>query len=158
MGQSMAAVFKNFSDDVKELNAELFEPLGIGAHKQLDEALQPKRGNKYGARKVVMDGHTFDSAKEARRYQALKAQEEAGDISELTLQFEIMLLPGFVYKGEKVQPIRYTCDFAYLKDGKSVYEDVKSKATSRTTDFRIRWRLLQWQFRDDEDVVLLLTE
>lgn len=155
---NMADVHKRFSDDIKQLNPELFGPLSIEAHRTLDEALRPKRGNKYGARKTEVDGKKFDSQKEANRYLVLKAQEEAGEISDLILQYEIMLQAGFVYRGEKVQPIRYTCDFCYVKDGKKIFEDVKSRATSRTADFRIRWRLLQGLFRDADDIVLLLTE
>lgn len=157
MGQSMAEVYKNLSDDVKQLNPELFGPLGIDAHRQLDEALRPKRGNKYGARKTKVDGHTFDSAKESRRYLELKRQQDAGEIADLILQCEIILLEGFTYQEQKVKSIKYTADFVYVKEGKTYIEDVKSVATSRTEAFRIRWRLLQWMYKDMPEVILLLT-
>lgn len=38
---------------------------------------------KYHNRKTVIDGITFDSAKEARRYMELKLLERAGEISNL---------------------------------------------------------------------------
>lgn len=157
MGQSVAEAYKNFSDDVKQLNPELFGPLSIDAHRQLDEALRSKRANKYGARKTVVDGKKFDSAKESRRYLELKTQEDAGEITGLILQGEIILLEGFTYQGQKVRSIRYTADFVYCKDGKTYIEDTKSEITAKTEAFRIRWRLLQWMYRDQEDVVLLLT-
>lgn len=168
MGQSMAEAYKNFSDDVKNLNSDLLVHLGIDMAKkgsdktaitEFKEALAPpKRGNKYGARKTEVDGHIFDSQKEANRYLVLKAQEEAGEISNLILQCEICLLEGFTFQGEKVRPIRYTADFVYRKSNKTVVEDVKSVTTAKTEAFRIRWRLLQWYYRDIPDVVLLLTE
>lgn len=157
----MADIHKHFSPDVLRLNEDVFGPAETRLPKELRvELRQPPapRANKYGAKRTIIDGHTFDSAKEARRYLVLKSQEEAGEISDLILQYEIMLQAGFVYRGEKVQPIRYTCDFCYVKDGKKYIEDVKSKITSRTADFRMRWRLLQGLFRDADDIVLLLTE
>lgn len=42
--------------------------------------------SKYGAVKVTIDGVTFDSKAEGRRYQELKALEAAGEIWELELQ------------------------------------------------------------------------
>ncbi|MDD3747626.1 MAG: DUF1064 domain-containing protein, partial [Anaerostipes sp.] len=44
------------------------------------------RYSKYGARKTVIDGITFDSKREAKRYQELKLLEQAGEISYLELQ------------------------------------------------------------------------
>lgn len=155
---NMADVHKRFSDDIKQLNPELFGPLSIEAHRTLDEALRPKRGNKYGARKTEVDGKKFDSQKEANRYLVLKAQEEAGEISSLILQCEIQLMPGFTFQGEKVRPIRYTCDFCYAKNGVTYIEDVKSEATKKSEAFRIRWRLLLWYYKDVPDVQCIIVD
>lgn len=157
MGTSMAELFKNLSDDTKALNQDVFGEFGVSTHAQLKAALKPARGNKYGAHKTVVDGHTFDSKKESLRYLDLKNQERAGIIKSLILQCKIILVEGFTYKGEKVQAITYTADFVYTKDGKTYVEDVKSVITAKTKDFRIRWRLLQRLYRDREDVVLVLT-
>lgn len=167
MGQSIAQAYKNFSDDVRSLNADLLVHLGLdvanikdkAAIAQFQEALAPpKRGNKYGAKKTEVDGKKFDSQKEAARYLALKAQEEAGEISSLILQCEIQLMPGFTYKGEKVRPIRYTCDFCYAKNGVTYIEDVKSEATKKSEAFRIRWRLLLWYYKDVPDVQCIIVD
>ena len=40
----------------------------------------PKRKGKYGAIKTVVDGITFDSRAEAKRYGELKSLERGGDI------------------------------------------------------------------------------
>ena len=38
------------------------------------------RGNKYRAKKTVVDGIEFDSAREARRFTKLRDMERAGEI------------------------------------------------------------------------------
>lgn len=155
---NMADIHKKFSADVRELNPELFGPLGIEAHRTLDDALRPKRGNKYGAKRIEVDGKKFDSQAEYRRYLVLRNQEEAGEISSLILQCEICLLEGFTFQGEKVRPIRYTCDFCYVKNGITYVEDVKSEATKKSEAFRIRWRLLLWLYKDIPDVRCVIVD
>lgn len=49
---------------------------------------------KYGNRKVVVDGITFDSEREAHRYTELKILEKAGKITGLQLQREFELIPA----------------------------------------------------------------
>lgn len=79
--------------------------------------------NKYNARKVEIDGHTFDSVKEGKRYGVLKVLERAGHIENLELQPKI----DCVVNGEKV--CSYRADFRYLERGEPVYEDVKGVKT-----------------------------
>lgn len=170
---SMADVRRHFSEDIKLLNPELYAELGIDvagspdtdqtvvtrfAFEQLKERLAAeKKGNKYGARKTRIGDLTFDSAKEAARYLVLKEQADRGEIDSLMLQCRINLMEGFTFQGEKVQGINYTADFVYTKDGITYVEDVKSVATARTEAFRIRWRLLQWHYKDHPDVRLVQT-
>ena len=47
-----------------------------------------RRQDKYGNRKVTIDGITFDSKREMKRYCELKLLEKAGEISGLELQPE----------------------------------------------------------------------
>lgn len=97
------------------------------------------RRNKYGARKVVVDGITFDSAKEAGRYRELKILQEAGHIRDLTLQ------PSYPfpvrYVGSK-RPITYKADFSYRDNckGEDVVEDVKG---IETQIFKIKRALMK---------------
>lgn len=81
-----------------------------------------------------MDGIVFDSRKEARHYQLLKARMEAGEISDLMLQVPFRL----TVPGQKT--IRYVCDFVYLEAGRVVYVDVKGY---RTREYEAKKRLLQ---------------
>ena len=87
--------------------------------------------SKYKAKKVVVDGITFDSKKEARRYKELKLLERAGVIKDLVLQPSFLLQDKFKYKDKTEHKIKYIADFKYLdtKTGKTVVEDVKGYKT-----------------------------
>jgi hypothetical protein len=63
--------------------------------------------SKYHAQKTVVDGITFASKKEARRYGELKLLERAGEIADLQLQPRFEL----VVKGHKI--CTYVGDFMY---------------------------------------------
>ena len=80
--------------------------------------------SKYRNVKSVVDGITFDSKAEAKRYMELKLLERAGEIENLTLQ------PKFdcVIDGKKV--CSYRADFSYFTREKRVVEDVKGYKTS----------------------------
>ena len=51
--------------------------------------------SKYNSRKTTVDGITFDSKKEARRYLVLKKMEQDGEIKNLRLQVPVELVPSF---------------------------------------------------------------
>ena len=112
----------------------------ITAKEYRDMQKRPKR-SKYNARKTIVDGITFDSKKEARRYKELKLQEKLEIISHLQLQPKFRLLDGFKYNGETIRPINYFADFSYIDaEGNEVVEDVKSKAT-KTPVYSIKKKL-----------------
>lgn len=56
--------------------------------------------SKYGAIKTSVDGHTFDSKKEAEYYQELKLRLQSGDIKGFCLQPIFILAPGLKYKAD----------------------------------------------------------
>lgn len=87
------------------------------------------RRNKYNARRVTVDGHTFDSAKEAERYKELKLLEHIGKIKGLVLQPRYTLQEAFRYKGKTIRKIEYVADFSYIYNGKIIVEDVKGVKT-----------------------------
>jgi len=89
--------------------------------------------NKYNAKKVRLDGLTFDSKAEARRYQELKLLEQAGEISDLEIhpRYEIII------NGVKV--CNYIADFRYMSDGEQVVEDVKGV---KTAVYRLKNKLM----------------
>mgnify|MGYP002576935201 CR=1 FL=1 len=97
--------------------------------------------SKYGNRKVVMDGMTFDSVKEYRRFCELRLLERAGEVAELRRQVKFELLPSQRVDGKVVErPVTYIADFVYTdKDGRQVVEDTKGV---RTKEYIIKRKLL----------------
>ena len=87
-------------------------------------AKQPARGNKYHARKVQgIDGQTFDSQAEARRYAELVTLQDAGFITRLRVH------PVYRLEVNGVLICRYEGDFAYFESDREVVEDVKGVRT-----------------------------
>ena len=101
---------------------------------------------KYNNRKIIVDGITFDSKKEALRFKELKMLEKAGIISNLQRQVKYTLIPaqyertGEVYakgnnkgkpkKGRLIErECAYYADFVYTENGKTVVEDTKGVKT-----------------------------
>ncbi|MCF0125442.1 MAG: DUF1064 domain-containing protein [Clostridia bacterium] len=56
--------------------------------------------SKYRANKVSIDGHTFDSQKEADYYCQLKLRLQAKEINGFCLQPTFILAPGLKYKAD----------------------------------------------------------
>ena len=113
-----------------------------------------KRTNKYGNHKTVFDGITFDSKKEADRYEILKTQQEQGIIHSLECQKEFLLIPPQIYQGKKYRKCSYFADFYYMdKENNVIVEDVKGfskgKFSTETPEFRIKRKLLIQQYGND---------
>lgn len=153
MGSELEDLLKHMSPDVKNLNPALV----VGRVTQLDgteeDILIPK--NKFGAKKTVVDGITFDSKKEAKRYQELKRMQEDGKIEGLVTQPQFLLQEGFVTpRGKKIRPIYYSADFVYKveKSGilHAVVEDVKGGKATQTSTFKLKWKMLQYAYRENQ--------
>lgn len=98
---------------------------------------------KYQSKKTVVDGITFDSAKEAKRYAELRLLQRAGQIFELQRQVPYVLVPKQVIDGKTVErPVVYKADFVYTENGSEVVEDVKGL---RTKEYIIKRKLMLWQ-------------
>lgn len=93
--------------------------------------------SKYRNKKVVMDGITFDSKKEADRYTVLKLMEKNGKIHNLTLQDKWDLVVN------RIKICAYRSDFRYIvidSEGPHVIvEDVKG---FRTREYKIKKSLM----------------
>lgn len=99
------------------------------------------RASKYHAKKTVVDGIQFDSAREAKRYVKLRALEDAGKIQGLRLQVPFELLPSFECGGVKYRGMKYVADFVYYRNGKQVVEDCKG---FRTTEYKLKKKLMAY--------------
>jgi hypothetical protein len=104
------------------------------------------KASKYHNQKVEIDGITFDSKKEARRYQELKAMKLSGQIIGFDLQPEFLLLEGFKKNGETFRPMYYRADFKVLyPDGHWEVEDTKGV---RTKEFNLKRKLFEHRYRE----------
>jgi len=93
-----------------------------------------KRRPKYGNQRVEVDGRTFDSKHEAKRWSELQLMLRAGEILGVFTQHPFRL------PGDTV----YIADFVVLqRDGSYRVEDAKSSATARDKAYRIKKRLMR---------------
>ena len=112
---------------------------------------------KYHSRKITVDGMTFDSKKEYKRFCELRLLEKAGAIQNLRCQVRFELIPiqretitetdksgrTKASKGKILErECAYFADFVYTDaDGHQVVEDTKGY---RTTDYIIKRKLMLW--------------
>jgi hypothetical protein len=97
-----------------------------------------RKRNKYHNIKTVVLNKTFDSKKEAARYEELLLLESEGTILNLKTQVTY----PFTLNGFKI--CSYRCDFAYdLPDGTPIVEDVKSVRTAKIPVYRIKFKMMQ---------------
>lgn len=105
---------------------------GIGQEKE------PKR--KYRnlpTERLLPNGESikFGSKKEAAYYDALMAQEKAGAVRNIRLQYQFLIKPAYTdaYTGERFRAISYLADFVFEKlvDGKWVKKVIDTKGGGR---------------------------
>ncbi len=111
---------------------------------------------KYHNRKVTVNGETFDSKKEYKRFCELSLLQKAGAITDLQRQVKFVLIPAqyetFERYGKNGKRLKdgqmciekecaYYADFVYKENEKTVVEDTKSKAT-KTTEYVIKRKLM----------------
>lgn len=105
--------------------------------KQFLDLKHARAPHKYGAKKKQVDGITFASSKEARRYTILKALESQGLITDLACQVPY---PIFI-KGQKICEL--IMDFVYRKDGAWVREDTKG---FRTDVYKLKKKMVEAEY------------
>lgn len=95
----------------------------------------------------------FDSKKEFRRWNELKALEQTGEIFDLQRQVPLIIQESFKYEGKKISEIKYKADHVYIRDGRKVIEDVKPFDVRKqkyltTKDFNLKWKLLKYKYQE----------
>jgi hypothetical protein len=95
---------------------------------------------KYGNRKTVVDGITFASAKEARRYGELKLLQRAGEVFGLRLQ------PRFPLKVNGHLICTYVGDFEYCPKDQSAAPIVEDAKGFRTPEYKLKAKLFEALF------------
>lgn len=89
---------------------------------------------KYHAKRTTIDGITFASKAEAKRYSQLKLLERAGEIRNLELQ------PSYDLEVNGILICRYVADFRYVIRGGQKVEDVKGV---KTPVYKIKKKLMK---------------
>lgn len=97
---------------------------------------------KFKNKKVKIEGLTFDSKKEFKRWKDLVDRQKNGEIKYLDRQVKFEILPKQV--GERA--ITYIADFVYLDHQTSylVIEDVKSKVTKKQPEYIMKRKLVKY--------------
>ena len=100
--------------------------------------------SKYKAKKVTIDGITFDSQKEGKRYRELSLLARVGKITDLQTQVKFVLIPSqYAEKGN-----------AFSKHGKPVQSYICTLEDAQA-EFLLREILKHQTGRDVIDVILL---
>lgn len=104
---------------------------------------QDAKRNKYGNKKVTVDGITFDSQKEANRWSELWLLQRGKAIADLNRQEKFLLIPAQHDENGKLleRAVYYIADFVYtdIKTGKKIVEDTKG---AKTKDYIIKRKLM----------------
>lgn len=102
--------------------------------------------SKYKNKKTVIDGISFASQKEAKRYQQLKQLEKDKKITDLRLQVSYELQPHYKINGKTIRAIKYVADFVYIKNGELVIEDTKG---FRTEVYKLKKKMFEYKYHKE---------
>jgi hypothetical protein len=106
---------------------------------------------KYGNKKTIIDGITFDSKAEAKYYEQLKWLKQAKEIKSFKLQPRYILQDGFIKNGKKYRKIEYVADFEVQKlDGTTEVIDIKG---IETKEFALKRKLFEAKYLDTLSVL-----
>lgn len=117
----------------------LSQALGTGTQEKDGRKMGVSGLNKYRNHRT----RNWDSNIEKQRYAELLLLQRAGKITNLRRQVPIELLPSQYEDGKCVERgVKYICDFVYVEDGQTIWEDVKSPITRKNKDYIIKRKLL----------------
>ncbi|PTQ84768.1 uncharacterized protein DUF1064 [Trichococcus patagoniensis] len=103
--------------------------------------------SKYGAKKITIDGITFDSKAEGRYYEHLQKLKKSGLVEDFQMQKPFTLLDRFAHPqtGRIVRAITYKADFEVLyTDGRIEVVDIKGFLTP---EFKIKAKLFMFRYQ-----------
>ncbi|EPY6430842.1 DUF1064 domain-containing protein [Clostridium sporogenes] len=104
--------------------------------------------SKYGAKKIVIDGITFDSKDEGRYYLYLKELKAKDKILNFERQPKYELQPSFKKYGKTHRAITYAPDFLiYHLDGSEELIDVKGTETQQGN---MRRKMFDYKYPDSK--------
>lgn len=119
----------------------------LSRDKYREAIANPKRKNKFGAKRTTVDGITFDSKREAAFYSELKLREKAGEVGGVELQRRFALL------GQDGSLIcTYVADFCFWDHVADRFRCVDVKGVE-TDVFKIKRKLMRACLGIDVEVV-----
>ena len=111
--------------------------------------IRSKYKNKKTKRVVNGQVYEFDSKREALRFDGLYVMAKQGHIKNLKLQPEFEIIPTVKWGTKTLRKIKYIADFSYVKNEKTIVEDVKG---FKTKEYQLKKRLFILQNPDIEFV------
>lgn len=129
--------------------------LSESAQRQILAKLQGKtwKQNKYHNEKAVRqmpngETRTFDSQKEAKRYDQLCLLLKIGQIRDLRLQQTFTLQEGYVTaEGDAIRPIFYKADFVYeVKFGDEWERIVEDAKGVKTEGYKLKKKMMKERY------------
>lgn len=108
---------------VKKKDPKLQAISKLVENKEFVEDKKPSRVHKFNTQKAVIDGISFDSIAESKRYSELKMLARLNEISDLKMQV------AYPLEINGVLIAKYIADFTYVKNGVVIVEDVKGYLT-----------------------------
>lgn len=104
---------------------------------EAERAKKTKRPSKYGNKRVVVDGITFDSIAESKYYRVLKDRAERGEVGGVELQKPFSILGP---KGELI--CTYKADFAFWDHKADRFRVIDVKGVE-TDVFKLKRKMMQ---------------
>lgn len=103
----------------------------------------------------MLYGVTMGSPLEADRFMILMSQQQDGAITDLKGQVALELAAPYTdTDGKSWRAVRYTPDFAYMENGRQVYEEVKPANEKAPSAARRDWPVrMAWAARKYPDAV-----
>jgi hypothetical protein len=118
----------------RQIRQALLDRPQTDAGENIDITKPPPSNSKWHNVRTTLDGITFASKRESRRYAELKIELRAGEIADLELQKTFSLDVNGVHICD------YIADFVYRRNGVQITEDAKGKATEL---YRIKKALMR---------------
>ena len=119
-------------------------PIVIDKETAIKLGFSTKKTPKFRNKKAKLDGKTFDSVKEARRFGELQLLQRVGEIKNLSMQVPFELIPAQYQDGKCIErSVVYKADFVYELNGEFVVEDTKGV---KTKDYIIKRKLMLYKY------------
>ncbi|HWL26765.1 MAG TPA: DUF1064 domain-containing protein [Ureibacillus sp.] len=113
--------------------------------------------NKYSNKKVIVNGHEFDSIAESKYYEQLKWLLASKQIKSFKLQPRYLLQEAFKKNGITFRKIEYVADFEVHRLNGSI-EIIDIKGAPPTAEFKLKHKLFEHKYLQSLKVIFYKPE